>query len=240
MQRKNLAVSIAITLLFGAHPALAREKTVTCESPGHHYKLCRVNKMHKKTVQLSRQKSSSPCVRGDTWGTERDGIWVDGGCRAEFRVSRRDKHDGWDDNWGDNSQDNWNDNSSDWDSHDKHDDSDSDIGTAAAVVAGVGLVALIAAAASDDGNNDATQHQDARNDIPDFVHKVCTRRADDQVRDEPKGRYAELERIDKAHRTSNGYQLDAFYHRYYDDWDDVSLAVCDVDDERHVTRFFFK
>ncbi|MFN2240619.1 MAG: DUF3011 domain-containing protein, partial [Thermoanaerobaculia bacterium] len=28
----------------------------------------------------------SPCVRNQTWGEDRDGIWVDGGCRAEFAV----------------------------------------------------------------------------------------------------------------------------------------------------------
>lgn len=35
-------------------------------------------------VQLTRQRSDSPCVFGQTWGYERRGIWVDRGCRAEF------------------------------------------------------------------------------------------------------------------------------------------------------------
>jgi hypothetical protein len=39
-------------------------------------------------VQLVRQRSGSPCDRGRTWGYDRNGIWVDRGCRAEFEVSR--------------------------------------------------------------------------------------------------------------------------------------------------------
>jgi Protein of unknown function (DUF3011) len=30
------------------------------------------------------QRSGSPCVQGQTWGFNRDGIWVDRGCRADF------------------------------------------------------------------------------------------------------------------------------------------------------------
>ena len=38
-------------------------------------------------VLLVRQISGSPCREGDTWGYDRRGIWVDRGCRAEFRVN---------------------------------------------------------------------------------------------------------------------------------------------------------
>jgi len=37
-------------------------------------------------VQMTRQHSSSPCVQGSTWGFDRQGIWVDRGCRAEFTI----------------------------------------------------------------------------------------------------------------------------------------------------------
>jgi len=37
-------------------------------------------------VQLERQVSGSPCVAGQTWGFDNDEIWVDRGCRADFRV----------------------------------------------------------------------------------------------------------------------------------------------------------
>jgi hypothetical protein len=35
-----------------------------------------------------KQKRESPCVQGKTWGYDRNGIWVDGGCRADFEVGR--------------------------------------------------------------------------------------------------------------------------------------------------------
>ncbi len=37
-------------------------------------------------IRLVRQLSGSPCVRGRNWGTDSRGIWVSGGCRAEFSV----------------------------------------------------------------------------------------------------------------------------------------------------------
>lgn len=40
-------------------------------------------------VELVRQLSRSPCVRGQSWGTDGRGIWVNGGCRAEFHVESR-------------------------------------------------------------------------------------------------------------------------------------------------------
>lgn len=53
-------------------------------------------------VQLVRQLSGSPCVRGRNWGTDSRGIWVSSGCRAEFRVQSGDyddygDYDGYDD-----------------------------------------------------------------------------------------------------------------------------------------------
>ncbi|MFI8716867.1 DUF3011 domain-containing protein [Stenotrophomonas sp. NPDC077464] len=36
-------------------------------------------------VDLVRQLSDNSCVRGSEWGTDRTGVWVTLGCRAEFR-----------------------------------------------------------------------------------------------------------------------------------------------------------
>jgi Protein of unknown function (DUF3011) len=38
-------------------------------------------------VRLARQRSEAPCVLGQTWGYGHRGIWVDRGCRADFRVA---------------------------------------------------------------------------------------------------------------------------------------------------------
>jgi hypothetical protein len=41
-------------------------------------------------VQLIRQLSDRECERNRTWGFDRNGIWVSGGCRAEFAIGNRD------------------------------------------------------------------------------------------------------------------------------------------------------
>lgn len=37
-------------------------------------------------ARLERQNSGSPCIEGQSWGFDSSGIWVDRGCRADFRV----------------------------------------------------------------------------------------------------------------------------------------------------------
>ena len=37
-------------------------------------------------VRLVKQNSGSACEEGRTWGSDRRGIWVDRGCRADFEV----------------------------------------------------------------------------------------------------------------------------------------------------------
>lgn len=46
-------------------------------------------------VKLIRQLSRSACIRGQNWGWDDSGIWVSGGCRAEFRTEKfsRDHED---------------------------------------------------------------------------------------------------------------------------------------------------
>ena len=39
-------------------------------------------------VTLLNQRSGSPCSQGSTWGYDQRGIWVDRGCRADFRLGR--------------------------------------------------------------------------------------------------------------------------------------------------------
>ena len=51
-------------------------------------------------VQLVRQLSSNPWVRGRSWGTDSRGVWVSSGCRAEFRA---DPGYGYDTGYGYNS-----------------------------------------------------------------------------------------------------------------------------------------
>ena len=69
-------------------PDRERGETVTCESVNFRNQECPVPG---GPVALVRQLSSDDCIEGQTWGFDRNNnaIWVSGGCRAEFRVTRR-------------------------------------------------------------------------------------------------------------------------------------------------------
>lgn len=41
----------------------------------------------RRGVRLVRQTSNSACVQGRSWGYDRGGVWVNGGCRAVFVVN---------------------------------------------------------------------------------------------------------------------------------------------------------
>ena len=58
---------------------------ISCSSDdgGRHY--CPTNVQGR--VQLVKQRSDSPCQEGYGWGSDRRGIWVDHGCRADFAVT---------------------------------------------------------------------------------------------------------------------------------------------------------
>ena len=57
-------------------------RNVTCASDDMKRHLCRVDTS--RGVQMTNQRSGSPCIQGQTWGYDRQGIWVDRGCRADF------------------------------------------------------------------------------------------------------------------------------------------------------------
>jgi hypothetical protein len=76
-------------LAIGALPAQAQSgitaskgRQVTCASDDGRRHLCRVDTS--RGVQMTNQRSGSPCIQGQTWGFSRQGIWVDRGCRADF------------------------------------------------------------------------------------------------------------------------------------------------------------
>ena len=57
---------------------------VVCESQNQAMNRCPADTYY--GVALARQISDSMCVRGQTWGYDANGIWVTGGCRAEFVI----------------------------------------------------------------------------------------------------------------------------------------------------------
>lgn len=61
-----------------------RGQTVYCESGDMRRHWC--SEGIGRRVRLLRQRSKARCVQGRTWGVDRNGIWVDRGCRADFEV----------------------------------------------------------------------------------------------------------------------------------------------------------
>ena len=58
--------------------------TLLCESENNGRKHCDTDTRFGLT--LVRQLSQNICVRDRTWGVDKDGVWVDDGCRAEFTI----------------------------------------------------------------------------------------------------------------------------------------------------------
>ena len=81
-------LTFAVAVLVVAVPATA-ETTFRCESMDGKYKECRA--VGDGSVFIAKQLSDTRCVQGETWGW-RDGVlWVDRGCRADFRFTPLDQ-----------------------------------------------------------------------------------------------------------------------------------------------------
>lgn len=81
----------AVVLLSIAVPAMA-QKTVVCSSSGNAKRVCPADT--RNGVVLVRERSDGVCEQGSTWGYNPRGIYVSGGCSAEFQVGGRGNNDG--------------------------------------------------------------------------------------------------------------------------------------------------
>jgi len=79
-------LAAAFLLTLSSAEARDRERTIRCESTGSKYNYCQTGMEGR--VELRKQLSDMRCTEYDTWGADGDGsgIWVRGGCRAEFVV----------------------------------------------------------------------------------------------------------------------------------------------------------
>jgi hypothetical protein len=68
----------------GGPPPPPPSRIVTCSSNNGGRNWCDIGPS--RDVRIARQISGSPCVRDSTWGIDRRGLWVDRGCRADFKV----------------------------------------------------------------------------------------------------------------------------------------------------------
>ena len=90
MMQQFVFAAACAGLLLAAAPATA-QTTITCSSEGGRYKECSVDT--RGGVRLEQQLSSNTnkggaCIENQTWGWDRNKIWVDRGCRARFLVGR--------------------------------------------------------------------------------------------------------------------------------------------------------
>lgn len=69
---------------YPAYDAPRGSYAIRCESRDSDYRHCRVRV--RGAVEIQRQLSDARCDYGRTWGYDRNGVWVNGGCRADFVV----------------------------------------------------------------------------------------------------------------------------------------------------------
>jgi hypothetical protein len=79
-------VFTGLTLALLILPTLAAaQNSIKCESNNGRRNYC--GDYYSGQVRMERQISGSPCIQGQTWGVDRQGLWVDRGCRAYFTIS---------------------------------------------------------------------------------------------------------------------------------------------------------
>lgn len=70
-------------------PDWDRDITLACRSEDYRYRFCSVDIGRGGGVRIVRQLSETACIEGRTWGANRAGVWVSGGCAGVFEVQRR-------------------------------------------------------------------------------------------------------------------------------------------------------
>ena len=78
----------------GRNDGNAESQTFSCNSDDMRKHSCAVE-TGGGTVRLVAQHSDAPCTKDYSWGTNRRGVWVNHGCRADFAVIvkyRRDSY----------------------------------------------------------------------------------------------------------------------------------------------------
>lgn len=78
---------VSLPLVMLVLPAVSfAQQTFKCEANNQNRKYCGTYRHGE--VRMQQQISGSPCIEGQTWGVDRQGLWVERGCRAIFEVGR--------------------------------------------------------------------------------------------------------------------------------------------------------
>jgi hypothetical protein len=83
-----LPAALLLALTAGTAPVKAnpvpQNLRMSCDSNDFHRRVCVVDTTG--GVVMVHQKSEAKCIQNTTWGFDKNGIWVDRGCRADFEV----------------------------------------------------------------------------------------------------------------------------------------------------------
>jgi hypothetical protein len=88
----GIGAAAAIMLAGSLTWSTASAYEISCESKGGKAKRCM--SAGRPEVRLDRQLSKNPCVLGESWGVDDEGLWVDRGCKAVFEISGLQKSSG--------------------------------------------------------------------------------------------------------------------------------------------------
>lgn len=69
---------------YGAPPPVSERLTLACSSDDGKRHYCAADT--RRGVRMYHQMSHARCTEGYSWGFDRHGVWVDHGCRADFRL----------------------------------------------------------------------------------------------------------------------------------------------------------
>ncbi len=70
-----------------------QSQSFICESRHNRFQSCPISDPRSEVV-LVEELRGARCIRGETWGNDGNGIWVDRGCRARFQVNARRENGG--------------------------------------------------------------------------------------------------------------------------------------------------
>ena len=82
MQKIRSLLAVLCIAFLGA-PALSWAQQITCQSRDYQQEFCATGGPIANAWMVV-QRSQSPCIQGQTWGFQGNGIWVTQGCEADF------------------------------------------------------------------------------------------------------------------------------------------------------------
>jgi hypothetical protein len=78
----SFSIIFLLALYVVGHATPAHAQALYCASDDGKRNFCSMNT--RGGVQMTKQRSGSACIQGQTWGWDNRSVWVDRGCRAEF------------------------------------------------------------------------------------------------------------------------------------------------------------